>query len=114
MRSDRKHPETSSTFDSAQDEISSQLAEVESRELANIEMALEKMREGSYGQCEGCGESIPLIRLQALPYATYCINCQQELEKSGQVRGSGADLGRILTTNTDNDALLNDLELDVS
>ena len=41
--------------DSTHDEISSQLAEVESRELASVEAALEKMRNGSYGQCEGCG-----------------------------------------------------------
>ena len=40
-------------LDSAQDEISSQLAEVESRELSHIENALEQMREGRYGQCEG-------------------------------------------------------------
>src|ERR671913_427289 len=57
-------------LDSAQDEISSQLAEVESRELANIENALEQMRNGNYGICEGCDEAIPLARLQALPYAT--------------------------------------------
>jgi len=40
-------------LDSAQDEISSQLAEVESRELANVENALERMRSGNYGVCEG-------------------------------------------------------------
>ena len=50
-------------LDSAQDEINSQLAEVESRELANIEAALEKMRNGTYGICEGCAANIPIIRL---------------------------------------------------
>lgn len=101
-------------LDSAQDEISSQLAQVESRELSNIEVALEKMREGTYGQCEGCSESIPLIRLQALPYATYCINCQQELEKSGEIRRNAGDLGRILSSDSDSDSVMNDVELDVS
>src|SRR6185437_7894466 len=52
-------------LDSAQDEISSQLAEVESRELASIENALERMRDGQYGVCEGCSCSIPLARLNA-------------------------------------------------
>ncbi len=47
-------------LDSVQDEISSQLAEVESRELARIEYALERMRGGHYGVCEGCGCSIPM------------------------------------------------------
>lgn len=70
-------------LDSAQDELSSQLAEVESRELSNIEIALEKMRSGEYGQCEDCSEAIPLARLQALPYATMCIQCQREAEKGG-------------------------------
>ncbi len=70
-------------LDAAQDELSSQLAEVESRELASIENALEQMREGNYGLCEVCENSIPLTRLQALPYATLCIDCQREAEKSG-------------------------------
>src|SRR3990170_5107014 len=65
-------------LDSAQDEISSQLAEVESRELASIENALQRMRDGQYGVCEACGCSIPMARLNALPYATLCINCQRE------------------------------------
>jgi DnaK suppressor protein len=71
-------------LDTAQDEISSQLAEVESRELTHIETALERMRKGNYGGCEGCGNSIPLARLQALPYATMCIQCQREAEKHGE------------------------------
>jgi serine protease Do len=71
-------------LDTAQDEISSQLAEVESRELASIENALEQMRNGSYGVCEGCEEAIPLARLQALPYAVLCIECQREAEKRGE------------------------------
>src|SRR5438876_10906828 len=60
-------------LDSAQDEINSQLAEVESRELASIEMALEQMRVGAYGVCQICEIKIPMARLHALPYATTCI-----------------------------------------
>src|SRR6187399_652706 len=70
-------------LDSAQDELSSQLAEVESRELASIENALERMRDGEYGLCEHCTEGIPLARLQALPYATLCIKCQRKAERNG-------------------------------
>ena len=70
-------------LDSAHDEITSQLAEVESRELAYIENALERIRQGTYGKCEGCGGAIPVARLQALPYAVLCIHCQQEAEKHG-------------------------------
>ena len=73
-------------LDSAQDEISSQLAEVESRELAAVEKALERIRGGSYGVCEGCSNPIPPVRLQALPYATSCIECQREIEKQHTIR----------------------------
>ena len=81
-------------LDTAQDEISSQLAEVESRELGSIEVALERMRQGDYGRCDGCSQAIPLARLQALPYATTCIQCQREAEKNGDVVG-GSGLSRI-------------------
>ena len=98
-------------LDSVQDEISSQLAEVESRELANIEAALEKMREGTYGRCEGCDENIPLVRLQALPYANHCIQCQTELEKTGEITNTKSGLGRVLTTD---DSVVSDVEFDIS
>jgi len=100
-------------MDTAQDEISSQLAEVESRELTHIEIALERMRDGNYGLCEGCGEGIPMARLQALPYATMCIQCQREAEKSGNSLGSGANWQRILDVGmADNEVSAGDLEID--
>jgi DnaK suppressor protein len=80
-------------YDTAQDEINSQLAEVESRELASIENALDRMKEGSYGQCEVCGGRIPLARLEALPYATMCIACQREIERSGEAGRLRAEEG---------------------
>ena len=61
--------------------INSELAEAESRELAYIERALDRIREGSYGLCESCGQKIPAARLQALPYATMCIRCQKLQEE---------------------------------
>jgi len=102
-------------LDSVQDEISSQLAEVESRELARIEYALERMREGQYGSCEGCGTNIPMARLNALPYATLCIKCQREAEREGAAGGAPVDWGRLLdTSGSDVDLTINDIEIDVS
>jgi len=102
-------------LDCAQDEISSQLAEVESRELARIENALERMRIGQYGVCEGCGANIPMARLNALPYATLCIKCQREAEREGGAAGPAVDWGRLLDTSSgDVDLTINDIELDVS
>jgi DnaK suppressor protein len=98
-------------LDAAQDEISSQLAEVESRELANIERALVRIKSGSYGDCEICGERIPLARLNALPYATSCIECQRAAENSGGGGGAGGDWSRVLDTGySDTDVSFSDLE----
>ncbi len=49
--------------------------------LQEIEAALAKMGNGSYGVCESCGSSIGSARLQALPWARYCIDCQEKLEQ---------------------------------
>ena len=92
-------------LDSAQDEISSQLAEVESRELSYIEYALEQMREGQYGTCGGCKGKIPLARLQALPYAATCIECQRSAEKDPD-----SDLARLVN----GEITVEDFGIDVS
>ena len=70
-------------LDSANEELNSQLAEVEARELEKIDTALEKLDDGTYGMCEGCNKAIPLARLKALPYATNCIECQRASEEDG-------------------------------
>lgn len=43
--------------------------------LADVEHALEKLADGTYGTCDGCGEAIPEERLEAIPWATLCISC---------------------------------------
>jgi DnaK suppressor protein len=73
--------EIDAALDTAAGEASSQLAEVESRELAEIELALTRIKEGHYGKCEDCQKTIGAIRLQALPYATLCINCARNEER---------------------------------
>src|SRR5215468_5564493 len=70
--------------DSANDEISSQLVEIESRELGQIEHALQRIAAGVYGRCEFCGGRIAEARLNALPYTNSCIDCQRENERTGQ------------------------------
>jgi DnaK suppressor protein len=76
-------------LDAEHGEVSSQLAEFESRELAQIERALERFEDGTYGICEVTGKPIPLSRLRALPYATMRIEAQRELE---QAREEGREL----------------------
>jgi DnaK suppressor protein len=48
--------------------------------LAQVESALHRLDQGSYGICARCGKEIAAARLEALPYATYCITCQSEIE----------------------------------
>jgi DnaK suppressor protein len=43
--------------------------------LAEVEHALEKIEDGTYGVCESCGNPIAEARLEAKPAARYCINC---------------------------------------
>jgi DnaK suppressor protein len=98
-------------LDAAQGEISSQLAEVESRELGSIEKALERVKDGSYGKCEICGGKINLTRLKALPYATNCIECQRATETGVGGAGYGGDWSRVFDTNVGDDVTLRDLEM---
>lgn len=67
-------------FDTGNEEIASQLAELEARELNQIDRALERMKQGIYGQCEFCQTKIPVARLNVLPYSTTCITCQRDME----------------------------------
>ncbi|MFO0945367.1 MAG: TraR/DksA family transcriptional regulator [Planctomycetota bacterium] len=66
--------------DSASAELTSQLAQHESREVAQIDRALARLRDGTYGSCEMCGKKIAVARLNALPYTPLCIDCQRESE----------------------------------
>jgi len=80
--------------DTANDEISTQLAELESRELEQIEHALKRIVQGLYGRCEFCGGKIAEARLNALPYTNTCIDCQRENERHGTSFGYGVDNSR--------------------
>jgi|SRR6516165_6369271 DnaK suppressor protein len=67
-------------FESGSDEMHSHLAELDSRELTQIDRALTRLKQGTYGLCEICQAKIPVGRLNALPYTTLCIGCQRDLE----------------------------------
>ncbi len=45
-----------------------------------IDQALKRMDDGTYGRCAGCTKTIPKSRLEALPWATYCLECQARFE----------------------------------
>lgn len=49
--------------------------------LQKIDEALRKLEEGTYGICEDCGEEISEERLKVMPFAIYCIDCQEKREQ---------------------------------
>jgi DnaK suppressor protein len=50
------------------------------RLLEQVRDALGRLEDGMYGKCENCGQQIDPARLEALPYVTLCLRCQQRLE----------------------------------
>ncbi|MFN4260347.1 MAG: TraR/DksA family transcriptional regulator [Gemmataceae bacterium] len=104
-------------FGAGSEEISSQLAELEARELAQIERAIARMAQGSYGICEGCQRKIPVARLNVLPYSTMCVTCQREFELYGtwSDERSGGDWEKVSDSDyEDREVDLSDLEIDLS
>lgn len=107
-------------FESGSDEMASQLAELDARELNQIERALTKLKNGTYGICEGCAAKIGVARLNALPYTIYCIECQREAERNPDWedrRGAGNwekvfDAGTPLEEQRE--ITLSDIEMDLS
>ncbi|MGQ9591420.1 MAG: TraR/DksA family transcriptional regulator [Planctomycetota bacterium] len=65
---------------------------MESVQLDQIERAIQQIDSGTYGICEECGGQIPLARLQALPFATQCIECKRRAESAGMVPGPAPGL----------------------
>lgn len=80
--------------DTVQDELNSHLLEVESRELQAIDDAIARMEDKSYGICSGCGKSIPLTRLRAVPHASDCIDCKKAAEQ--RKKHPAATMNRVI------------------
>jgi len=69
--------------DNFEKEMSLDIIENEQEELREIDAALARMTDGSFGACAVCGKKISWPRLSALPYARLCIECQREEELEG-------------------------------
>ena len=48
--------------------------------VRTLHQALERIRQGSFGECEQCGSEIEPKRLEAIPWARYCLRCQELIE----------------------------------
>ena len=49
--------------------------------LQMVETALQRIREGTFGECVNCGNEINAKRLEAVPWTRYCIECQEKMEQ---------------------------------
>jgi DnaK suppressor protein len=67
--------------DNFEQEFTLSLIENDGGTLSLIEASLERIEEGTYGQCEECGAKIPKTRLNAIPYATLCVHCAEQQER---------------------------------
>jgi len=52
-------------------------------QLAEVEHALDKLDQGTYGLCDSCGQPIEPARLEALPHANLCLSCKARQAKNG-------------------------------
>ena len=67
--------------DNADQEVTFSLLGSDKDTLDQIEAAIQRIEDGSYGRCEECGERIPKTRLNAIPYAAECVRCASQREE---------------------------------
>ena len=68
-------------------DVALRVAEIRSGEVAEIEVAFQKLSDGSYGICEWCHKRISGARLRIMPTSLLCVRCQRDCE-SGTGRGT--------------------------
>ncbi len=67
--------------DNFEQEFTFSLVENQEQTIEEIDAALARIRLGTFGRCEECGQEIPKARLQALPYALHCVACARKQEQ---------------------------------
>jgi len=61
------------------------LSDADREQIRLVDDALHRLDDGLYGECEECGEKIPPVRLKAIPWALFCVKCQEETEARTKV-----------------------------
>ncbi len=81
--------EVDKATDAYDEDLSFEIATANDQELEEIQVALEKIEKGTYGECEICGCAISPSRLKILPSATTCVSCRGQ-EEQARRRDDGA------------------------
>ncbi|MFK5915118.1 MAG: TraR/DksA C4-type zinc finger protein [Woeseiaceae bacterium] len=81
---DIRHEELSSNWteqatERENDEVLDSLGNSSEQELTMVNSALKRIDSGDYFSCSICGDDIPTARLELLPFATHCVNCEEKL-----------------------------------
>jgi DnaK suppressor protein len=63
-----------------------------SQTLIQVQDALQRVENGSYGKCMTCGKQIPAARLDAVPWAAYCVEDQEKEDRAAHVAKGGSTL----------------------
>ena len=81
--------------DNFEQEFALDLMDSEKKMLKEITDALNRIGDGTFGVCEGKGESISKARLNAIPWARYCVGCAEMQEKGHKFGGEADETGEI-------------------
>jgi len=84
-----------STDDATSAQITSESLEEESlasQTLIQVQDALKRIEDGTYGKCSACGRPIEAARLEAVPWAAYCLEDQEKQDKLAHVPQGGSTL----------------------
>ena len=63
-----------------------------SETLTQVRDALKRIEDGTYGKCNTCGKQIPVARLEAVPWAAYCVEDQEKLDRASHAQTGGSTL----------------------
>ena len=72
-----------------QDNIMALIPDLNSK-LADIDRALQRVEQGTYGFCERCGKPIDPARLEIMPEATFCVQCKTIIERQNRLRANAS------------------------
>ena len=84
------------TRDLSELDLDSQQISLLTTKLRNLETALGKIHEGTFGLCDGCEREIPLRRLEAVPWSAFCVACQEAAEaRAGELDDTESEDGDL-------------------
>lgn len=89
LSQDEKYDEADLSSHELESSMRMRLKSREALYLKKINEAIRRISEGSFGECEECGDDIEMRRLEVRPTATHCLGCKEEQERREQIHIDG-------------------------